>query len=183
MLTEYEQIANAKVTLDQRTYLGPARVREIDGRQVQLEFPDELPWAVLALAYPYQPVVGDTIMAVGQGRDWYVIGVLEGTGKITLLLPGDFTVLAPKGRINLIAGKGLHLKSPDVKITAGKLELVAKRILQTFSDAICRVKNTWQVYAERLCARADADYQVKAARIIQQAQHDVRIDGEKIHLG
>lgn len=181
MLTENEQ--STRVTLDQSTYLGPARVHRVAGNRIQLEFPDELPWAMLALAYPYQPAVGDTVLAAGQGQNWYVIGVLQGTGKTTLMVPGDFEVLAPKGRINLIAGKGFQVKSPEVKITAGKLELVAKRISERFFDATRWVKNAWQIRAGRVRTETEGDYQVKAGRIIERAEKDVRIDGEKIHLG
>src|SRR5258708_5414385 len=109
MLTDTETNTNAhtNLRLDESTYLGPARVREVVGNRVRLEFPDELPWALLALAYPYQPAPGDTVLAAGQGANWYVIGVLQGTGKTKLMVPGDFEVLAPKGRISLFAGKGV----------------------------------------------------------------------------
>ena len=46
MLTENEPSVN--LSLDQGTYLGPALVHEVAGNRVQLEFPDELPWALLA---------------------------------------------------------------------------------------------------------------------------------------
>jgi Protein of unknown function (DUF3540) len=183
MLTEHEPSTNPSLTLDQGTYLGPARVHHVAGSRIQLEFPDELPWAMLALAYPYQPAVGDTVLAAGQGQNWYVIGVLQGTGKTTLMVAGDFEVLAPKGRITLIGGKGFHVKSPEVKITAGKLELIAKRISERFFDAARWVKNAWQIRAGRVCTEAEGDYRVKAKRIIERAEQDVRIDGEKIHLG
>ncbi len=181
MLTEHE--LNSQLTLDQGTYLGPARVKRVAGNRVQLEFPDELPWAVLALAYPYQPVAGDTVLAAGQDQNWYVIGVLQGTGKTTYLVPGDFEVLAPKGCIKLVAGKGIQVKSPEVKIKAEKLEFVARRISEHFSDASRWVKNIWQIRAGRVRNDVENDYQVKARRIIERAEEDVRIDGEKINLG
>lgn len=183
MLTEHEPSANAHLTLDQGTYLGPARVHQVAGSRIQLEFPDELPWAMLALAYPYQPAIGDIVLAAGQGQNWYVIGVLQGTGKTTLLVPGDFEVLAPKGRINLIAGKGFQVKSPEVKITAGKLELIAKSISERFLDATRWVKNAWQIRAGRVRTQVEGDYRLKAKRINERAEEDVKIDGNKIHLG
>lgn len=181
MLTEHEP--NSQLTFDQATYLGPARVHRVAGNRVQLEFPDELPWATLALAYPYQPAVGDTVLAAGQDQRWYVIGVLQGTGRTTFMVPGDFEVLAPRGRINLVAGKGLQMKSPDVKITAGKLELVAKCISEHFAEASRWVKNIWQMRVGRLRTAVENDYQVNARRIIERAEEDVRIDGNKINLG
>ena len=181
MLLENELFSG--VTLDQGTYLGPARVCEVAGNRVRLEFPDALPWATLALACPYQPVVGDTVLAAGQGQNWYVIGMLQGTGKTRFLVPGDFEVLAPKGRIRLIAGRGIQVKSAEVKITAGKLELVARRIIEHFTDATRWIKDTWNLRAGRSRTEIETDYQVKAKRIDARAEHDVRIDGDKIHLG
>jgi hypothetical protein len=181
MLTENEQLT--PLTFDRGAFLGPARVCEVSGNQVQLEFPDELPWAILALAYPYQPAVGDNVLAAGQGQNWYVIGVLQGTGKTTFAVPGDFEVLAPRGRISLIAGKGFLVKSPEVKITAGKLEVVARRVLERFSDATRWVKGAWKIRAGQVRTRVGGDYQINADRIIERADRDVRIDGDKIHLG
>ncbi len=171
------------MALDQSTYLGPARVCQVAANQVRLEFPDELPWATLALAYPYQPAIGDTVLAAGRGQNWYVIGVLQGTGKTRLMVPGDFEIHAPRGRISLMAGKGVQVKGPEVKITAGKLELVARRVLENFTDATRWVKDTWNLRAGRARTEIESDYQVKARRIIERAEDDVRIDGDQIHLG
>jgi hypothetical protein len=181
MLLEHEPPSH--LHLDQNTYLGPARVHQASGQRVQLEFPDELPWALLALAYPYQPAVGDVVLAAGQGQNWYVIGVLQGTGKTTLTVPGDFEVAAPRGRISLIAGKGFHLKSPDVKITAGKLEIVARQLRERFTEARRWVKETFHLCARDIRTEVEGDYQLRAGRIHERAEEDVKIDGNKIHLG
>jgi len=181
MLTEHEQSAN--LLLEQGTYLGPARVCQVAGSRIQLEFPDELPWATLALAYPYQPAAGDVVLAAGQGRNWYVIGVLKGTGKTTILVPGDFEVIAPRGNISLVAGKKLEVKSPEVQITAGKLGLFARSVLEHFTDATRWVKEAWQIRAGRLRTQVERDYRISAQRINARADEDVKIDGDKIHLG
>jgi len=174
---------SSRLMLDHSTYLGPARVHRVAGNRIQLEFPDELPWATLALAYPYEPASGDVVLAVGQGQNWFVIGIIQGSGKTRFVVPGDFEVLAPRGHIHLLGGKGIHLKSPEVKITAGTLRLVAKRILERFTDATRWVKNTWHLRSGRVRLEAEGDYRVKAKRIIERAEKDVKIDGEKIHLG
>lgn len=183
MLTENESSKTSNLTFDANTYLGPARVRKVAGNRIQLEFPDELPWAMLALAFPYQPAVGDIVLAAGQGQNWYVIGVLQGTGKTSLMVPGDFEVLAPRGRIRLIAGKGVQVKSTEVRITADKLEMVARRVIEQFTDAVCWIRDAWQIRAGRVRTQVEEDYQVKAKRINERAEEDVKIDGNKIHLG
>jgi hypothetical protein len=181
MLLEHESLQ--KLNLDQGTYLGPARVLQSSGNRVQLEFPDALPWARLALAFPYEPAIGDVVLAAGKGQTWYVIGVLQGTGKTSFSVPGDFEILAPRGRIHLLAGKGFQLKSPEVKITAGKLELVARRVLERFENAARWVKQTLQLRAGRVRTDVEKEYQVRAGRIIERAREDVTIDGNKINLG
>jgi hypothetical protein len=181
MLIESEQ--NSQLALEESTYLGPARVHRVAGNRLQLEFPDELPWAILALAYPYQPAVGDTVLAAGQGQNWYVIGVLNGTGKTTLMVSGDFEVLAPRGRIRLVAGKGVQVKSPKVGITADKFELVARRAMEQFAEATRWIKEAFQIRAGRIRTQVEGDYRLKAKRINERADEDVKIDGNKIHLG
>lgn len=181
MLIESEPLP--LLAVDPGTFLGPARVCQVAGNLVQLEFSDELTWATMALAYPYKPAVGDTVLVVGQNQNWYVIGVLDGKGITTFSVPGDFEVCAPRGRINLIAGKGIQVKSPEVKITAGKLELVARRVSECFTEAARIVTGTWRIRAARVHNEIEGEYLVKAGRIIERAEQEVKIDGDKIHLG
>lgn len=183
MLCGYEESGNDNLALIKDFYLGPARVREVVGNRVQLEFHNELQWALLALAYPYRPSTGDVILAAGQNPNWYVIGVLQGAGKTKLMVFGDFELLAPRGRINLVAGKGVEIKSPKVKITTEKLELVGRTIIETFTEAMRWIKGKLQIHAGQVRTQVKDDYQVKAKRINEWAENDVKIDGNKIHLG
>ena len=181
MITEPSSFASLE--LEGSTYLGPAEVRQVADNRIQLEFPDQLVWAFSALASSYQPVPGDTVLAVGQSGAWYVIGVLQGSGKTVFTVPGNFEIMAPRGTISLTAAKAVHLKSADVKITAKKLELVAQSIFERFTDATRWVKQAFQIRAGRVNAVVRSDYRVKAERIIERAEGDVKIDGRKIHLG
>jgi hypothetical protein len=169
--------------VEQPTRLGPARVLNVSGERVQLEFPDELTWAVVALAFPYQPAAGDTVLAIGQGGSWYVIGVLQGSGKTTVVVPGDLAIRAPAGAIELISAGGVKIKSPMVQIVAGKLEVLAQSVFERFTRATRWVKETFQVRSGRLRARVEGAYDVQAERILERAAGDVKIDGRKIHLG
>jgi uncharacterized protein YjbI with pentapeptide repeats len=128
--------------------------------------------------------------AKGAGSIWEqsmldgdVIGVLQGSGKTVFTVPGNFEIMAPRGTISLTAAKAVHLKSADVKITAKKLELVAQSIFERFTDATRWVKQAFQIRAGRVNAVVRSDYRVKAERIIERAEGDVKIDGRKIHLG
>jgi hypothetical protein len=170
-------------TLEATTYLGPARVLAAAGTRAKLELPDEHVWAMVALGSPYQPTVDDIVLAIGQQGAWYVIGVLKGSGKTTLSVPGDLEIRAPRGTIELSAGKGVHLKSPEVTVTAGKLELFARSIFESFTEATRWIKEAFQLRAGRLRTRVDGDYDLGADRIRERAEQDVKIDGSKIHLG
>ena len=169
--------------LEQTTYLGPAQVLLAAGRRVKLELPDEHVWAQSALAFPYQPVAGDTVLAIAQSGTWYVIGVLKGTGPTTLIVPGDLRLLAPRGSIELSSSQAVRIKSPEVKLVAHKLELVARTIFERFASATRWVREAFQLRAGRMRTQVESSYRVKAGRIVERAEGDVKIDGRKIHLG
>ena len=132
------------LALEQTTYLGPAVVLHAAGGRVKLELPDEHVWAVSALAFPYQAVAGDEVLAVGQPGKWYVIGVLKGAGPTTLTAPADLELAAPRGRITLTAARGVELRADEVRVWANKLELLAKSVFERFGDVTCWVKGVFQ---------------------------------------
>ena len=169
--------------LEQPTRLSPARILQVDCQRVQLEFPDEFVWADMALAIPYQAAVGDTVLAIGQGEAWYVIGVLQGSGRTTLAVPGDLSIRSASGAIELTAPKGIRLKSPTVRLVSDKLEVMARSVFERFAHATRWVKETFQLRSGRLRTRVDGTYDMKAERIVERASGDVKIDGEQIKLG
>jgi hypothetical protein len=170
-------------TLEATTYLGPARVLAAAGNRAKLELPDEHVWATLALGGPYQPAADDIVLAIGREGAWYVIGVIQGCGKTTLTVPGDLAIKAPRGTIEITAAKGVKVKSPEVTIAAGKLELWARSIFERFLEATRWIRDAFQLRAGRLRTRVDGDYDLGAERIRERADEDVVIDGSKIHLG
>ncbi len=170
-------------TTEPGTQLLTARVHRVAGKRVQLELPDEFLYAQIALGSPYQIVEGDTVLAIGQEQSWFVIGVLNGTGPTTLVVPGDLNLCAPRGSIELMAAKGVHIKSRSVKIAARKLEFLATSVFEKFATATRWVKETLNLRAGRVRTRVEENYDLKAGRIVQRADEDVKIDGQKIHLG
>jgi uncharacterized protein DUF3540 len=170
--------------LEQQTRLTSARVLLVEGNRVQLELPDRLlQWAVVALAYPYEPVGGDRVLAIGQDGDWYVIGVLQGSGRTSMTVPGDLCFRAPFGAIELTAARCVTIKSPAVQIMAVKLEVLARSVFERFTHATRRVTETFEIRAGRLRARVNRTYDIKAERILERADGDVKIDGRQIKLG
>src|SRR5262245_24923048 len=132
------------------TYLGPARVLQVTDKQLLLELPDARAWGQTALAYPYQPQAGDTVLAVGQEDQWYVIGVLEGKGVTSFTAPADLRLLAPRGKIELTSAGGVNICSTAVQIVADRFEINARAVLEKFGRACRWVTGLFQVRAGQL---------------------------------
>jgi hypothetical protein len=165
------------------TYLGPARVLQVADKQLLLELPDARAWGQTALAYPYQPQPGDTVLAVGQEDQWYVIGVLDGTGVTTFTAPADLRLLAPRGKIDLVSAGGVSIRSPTVQIVADRVEITAQVLLEKSVSAYRWVTGLFQVRAGQLLTTVKDTYRLKAEHIRERARADVHIDGRQIHLG
>jgi hypothetical protein len=165
------------------TYLGPARVAATQGNRVQLAFPDQEVWATLALAFPYEPVAGDSVLAIGQDDQWYVIGVLSGTGPTTLVAPGDLKLVAPRGKIQITATEGVEITAPTVRTVAQRLETVAQTAIEKFTDATRWVTRLLHVSAGESQSVTEGTHRTKAKRIVGQAEGEVKFNGDKILLG
>lgn len=164
-------------------FLGPAKVVRVEGARVLLCVNATQVWARTAVGYPYAFQVDDEVLTIGQHDDWYVIGVLHGSGKTTLQVPGNLQLLAPQGSIEMVAAQGISLRGPRISLTAIDLSLVAKRFNQRFEQAKLWVKGGLEVIAQRMSTRVDKSYRMHAGKIVQRAVGDVKMDGKKIHLG
>ncbi|HEY3225741.1 MAG TPA: DUF3540 domain-containing protein [Planctomycetota bacterium] len=163
--------------------LGSAKVLAVDGARVRLSIGEGETWAALALAFPYRPAPGDTVLAIGQEDAWYVIGVLQGRGLTSFEAPGDLEIRAPNGSIGLVAAEGVRIEAPEVELRADRLELAARSVFERFIRAYRRVSEAFHLRAGSVRSVVDESWDVRAGRITERATGDVRIDGEKIHLG
>lgn len=163
-------------------YLGPARVLECEAARVKLSLPDRHAWAVLALATFYEPRPDDLVLATGQGEEYWVIGVIRGSGKTVLNAPGDLELRAA-GSIGLVGGREVRVESPKIALRGGKIEVVARALLERLGRAARWVRETFQLRAGRVRAVVAGDHRVQADRIVGIATKDVRLDGERINLG
>ena len=73
--------------------LEPARVLEVVGGRVKIVRTQGETWALLALAYPYEPEPDDAGTCDRQ-QAVYLIGVLTGRGKSRFRVPGDLEIEA-----------------------------------------------------------------------------------------
>jgi hypothetical protein len=182
---------NNVVRLDHRAaaarvedYLGPAEVDRAAGHEVFVRLPAGGPpvRVELALAFPYEPAPGDVILVIGKGEAYFAIGVLKGTGRSVLSLPGDVALHA-EGELHLSGGKGVRVTAPEIELYADKMRAVAGTVVQTFTSMFQRVSELLSVHAgESHTLVEGASYaQSKSAAIV--TQETVTINGDEIHLG
>jgi hypothetical protein len=163
--------------------VGTATILAVDEKRVRLSLDGSEAWATLALAFPYRPAVGDSVLALGQDAAWYVIGVLQGKGMSSFVAPADLEFRAPNGSIGLVAAEGVKIKAAEVEIETDRFELAARSIFERCVRAYRRVAEALHLRAGSVRTVVEETYDVRADRITERATGDVRIDGEKIHLG
>lgn len=164
-------------------YLGHGQVLATEPGRVLVGLTGAKAWATLALGNGYAPVVGDVLLVIGKGDAFYVIGVIAGRGRTTFVAHGDLELKAPHGRIDLVAREGIALRGGLVQIVAKAWETVAGTVRQRFDELCGQVKGVMRWRAGRAETEVDDVHRTSAGRIVQHAQKDVSIDGEKIHLG
>jgi len=168
---------------DSDVYLRPAKVVEVARRRLKVNLKGNKKWANMAMPYRYDAEVGDTVLAIGQEDDLYVIGVIQGHGKTTMQAAGDLELRAPKGRIDLVAAKGVNVRSPSFHVITKKLEFVAENVVERFYNLTSWIKDTFELRAGSVHSTVKSTFRLKAGRIRQKAREEVNIDGKKIHLG
>src|SRR5712671_4666305 len=164
------------------SYLGPARALAVDGRRVLVALPDAKAWATLALAHGYTPVENDVLLVIGQEESFYVIGVLAGRGRTTLTAHGDLELRAPQGRIDLLARDGIALRGGVVQVIAKAFDSVVDSLKQRCKELFVQVAGTARTKCKRSETAVEETHRTTAGRIVQRAEQDVSIDGDKIHL-
>ena len=169
--------------LDTATSLAPGRVIEVVGARVRLALGEEEVWAISAMAYPYQPVAGDLLLTIGQGEDYYVIGVIEGRGKCTFTAPGALEFRAPHGPVTFASAEGIRMTGGRVEIVTHELDVKAESLTENVGESYRRVRDVADLRAGEIRQHAEGTCRVKAETIIEIAEKDVNIEGEKIRLG
>lgn len=165
-------------------YLGAAEVILALPHELSARLPDgAVVRARLALAFPYEPQEGDEILVIGRGREHYVIGVLRGAGRTTLALEGDVELRARGGVLRLSSDQAVEVAAPEVKMTAGKLQVLAGAVAQTFASLR-------QTVTELLSVRAGQSHTVVAGSSFAQSkratvlsEEKMTLNGKEIYLG
>lgn len=165
------------------TDLGPAIVQRIEGANVTALMNGEEIQLTNAMAFPYTPKPNDVVLAIGQQTGHYIIGVLQTQGDMTMTFPGSATFRAPKGGFNFSSGEAIDMHAPEVKVTAGKWTVVARTLSEKVTDAMRWVANLSQLKAGRKRTLVEGKDYERSERKILKAKKDVRVNGERIHLG
>lgn len=176
--------------------VGPARVVDRSPTHVEVEMPDgSCASATPALAFTYEPAVGDTVLVISSGRtspsgadadgawgEHYVIGVIATSGRGVLSFPGDLDVRAG-GRLRLAGHDGVDIEGREMRVHVGKLEMVARAVTQRFDALTQRVTDLLSVHAGASQTTVDGTSQLRAKNASMLTEEKVTINGKAIHLG
>lgn len=138
--------------------------------------------AVPAMPFVYTPREGDTVLAIGQSGRWYVIGVLNGQGDMTINAPADLSLVAAKGTVRVTA-QAVEVRTPRLETVAAHIAQTARAIVTKAHDLTQWVTGAMDVRAGNSTLNVDGVHTVHAEHCLTQARKCVRVDGELILHG
>lgn len=138
-------------------------------------------WARVALAFPYRLCEGDEVLVARQ-EEAFIIGVLKGRGACVFEAPGDIEFNAG-GKLSMNAGKRVEIRAPGVLLRASKLQVIARSAIEKFGKALRRVAGVFKLRAGESRVLVEGTHRLSAARIVEKAEQDVKINGSQIDLG
>lgn len=167
-----------------RDYLGPGRVTAAEAGRVTVELPGgPSVVAEMALALPYEPALGDTLLVIGKEERYYVIGVLHGRGRTVLSLSGDVAVHARDGALSLSGDKGVAIRGPELEVEAGKVRMIADAVVQKVASMYQRVSALFSVHASEAHTVVEKTSFTKAKNATILTEETVTVNGKQILLG
>jgi len=171
------------IASNDQTFLGPVSVVRLVGSTPLVSIAGAEVRAEMALAYPYQPQVGDELLVIGRGDSYYVIGVLRATGEVSLRFVGDVRLHAVAGKLELAGDEGVRVRGKSIELAARKLQMMADSVKQQANAWYQRVRDTLDVHAGDKRELVDGDLSVRADRASTLTRGVVTINGKEVHLG
>jgi hypothetical protein len=165
----------------QDTKLGPGVVQTATATGMTVLLDGIEVAATSAMALPYVPQPGDVVLVIGQ-HEHYVIGLIKAQGDCTLRFPANVHVHA-RGGIQLTSGERVEMQAPEVKVAAGKWEVVARTLSEKVHSAMRWVRDLSTLKAGRRRVQVQGVNIERAERHLFTAQKDVRVNGHRIHIG
>ena len=171
--------------LSEEQYLGPGEVVEAhpDNVRVRLPSSDLEVEARMALAIPYEPKRGDVLLVIGRDRDYYVIGVLAGSGRTLLSFQGDVHLEAVGGELALSGDRGVTVRGPEVSVESERVSMFGDALVQKFASVLQRVTSGFRTHAGEVQTLVDGPSITQANSAAIQTEKSVVINGREIHLG
>lgn len=161
--------------IDTAAILGPATVSDAESMTLTLADGSDGK-AQVALAVPYAPAAGDRVLVIGNDpQDLYIIGVLQGSGRTVLQVPGDLDIAAPNGAIRLAAS--------TVEVRAGRFNVTVDRILQRAKNVYLWVAELFDSRSRRMRTTVEETHHVTAERVHLRGETEVVVNGPSINLG
>lgn len=185
------------IQTDASTKIGPAVVASLEDGRVIATFEGEQVSAINAIAFPWTPNPGDVVLLIAQADSQeraagqptglppqhYIIGVLQTRGDFTMTFPANVNFSAPRGDISFHSGRTIDVHGAEVKVTGGKITLLAKTMTEKFSNAFRWVSDMVQLKAGRSRTLVEGASYERCERRVIKARKDVRVNGNRIHLG
>ncbi len=164
-------------------YLGPARLVEASAADMRAQLPSGEEVSIeLALAYGYQPVVGDELVVVGKATRWYVIGVMATSGEVQLQFHGDVK-LTTDGTLELNGGEGVEITGDNISWRARRVLLAADTVLQRAGTLLQKVRGLASLRSGEKHEVVEGVHATRAQRAQWTARDTVTVNGKEIHLG
>ena len=183
--TSPEAAAEPRAILRAATdYLGPARVTEVAGGAITAALPDGTAVrARMALAFPYRPAPGDSLLLVGRDGAFYVIGVLQGAGETVLSFAGGVEVRAEGGPLRLTSDQAVELCAPEVSVDAGSVRIFAEAAVEKLGTLYRHVRGLFRARAGESETLVDGSALTRAKSATILTDEHTTINGKQIHLG
>lgn len=165
-------------------YLGPATVTRAEPGALEAKLPSgDVVAPRLALAFPFAPASGDSLLLIGQDDRYFVIGVIESEGQTQLRFRGDVAVRAVNGTLGLEADQGIDLRSPEIAIRTKKLSVIAERAHEAFGSLFTRVKELMSVHSGKIDTVVRGQWSNRSRRASITSEEVVSVNGKEVHLG
>lgn len=163
--------------------LSPARVVRTQSGRVEVALEDELLWAIPALSVPRVLHADDRVLVARDAAGAYVIGVIASDHPVVISAPGDLSLHAPLGRLDLMSGDEVRVTADRLGFFARSINTVSQSITECFVNATRAVKSLLLTRAGCTRQESDGEHQVHAERVISTSRQITKINGSGIHLG
>lgn len=172
-------------------FFGPGRVTAMFADRIELSLSSEDAGqhvmekvvARNALAWPYQPVVGDELLVAGGGSAYFVIGVLRGSGTTQLAFDGNVELRARGGELRLAADRGVQIDAPEVAVRSHAFHVVAEAATQIVGTLRHTVRELFALRAKEQVTQVEGTVLSHAKSMRMVSEDKVTLNGKEIFLG